>query len=51
MTTVHVLPVADLVAHEDCDDCICGPTVELVDAGGWIAVHHSLDGRERAERA
>ena len=54
MTTVHVYPAADLIDH-DCGggDCVCGPTVEPVTAGdgsmGWLVLHHSLDGRERAE--
>lgn len=51
---VHVLPVGDLIEHEDVgDDCPCGPTTEPVkrDDGsiGWVVVHHSLDGRERGE--
>lgn len=43
----------DLVKHETSEDCVCGPTVEPVkdDDGsvGWLYVHHSLDGREKAE--
>ena len=52
MTTVHVLPVNDLVEHDgdNDDDCICGPDVEPVisDDGscGWLITHHALDGRE-----
>lgn len=49
MTAIHVLPVGDLVAHEDTDDCVCGPTAEAVkrDDGsvGWLIVHDALDGR------
>lgn len=50
MTTVHVIPVGDLILHEDIGDgCACGPTSEPVtrDDGsvGWVVVHHSLDGR------
>lgn len=52
--TVHVLPVADLIEHEDeGDNCPCGPAIEPVfdDEGscGWVITHHSLDGRERFE--
>lgn len=53
--TYHVYPVADLIEHttED-DDCPCGPDLEAVprDDGthGWLTIHHSLDGREQAER-
>lgn len=51
---IHVLPVDDLVEHEDVgDDCVCGSTVEAVprDDGsmGWLITHHSLDGRELRE--
>ncbi len=55
MSTVHVLPVNDLIEHEDVGDgCPCGPTVEPVEADdgviGWIITHHSLDGRELLEQ-
>lgn len=54
MSTVHVLPVGDLIEHNSEDeDCPCGPTTEPVmrDDGscGWLITHHSLDGREKAE--
>lgn len=54
MTTVHVLPVDDLIAHEEeGDDCPCGPEtlpVERDDGSyGWLVSHHSLDGRELGE--
>lgn len=49
MPTVHVLPVDDLVEHQDADTCVCGPTTEPVPAEdgyiGWLVVHHALDGR------
>lgn len=55
MSTVHVLPVDDLIEHEASDTCICGPTTEAVfrDDGtnGWLVTHNSLDGRERQEPA
>lgn len=28
MTTLHVLPINDLIDHTDGSDCICGPTIE-----------------------
>lgn len=54
MSIVHVLPVNDLIEHdEEGDDCPCGPTVEPVFADdgycGWLITHHSLDGREKHE--
>jgi hypothetical protein len=44
---VHVTPNADLVDH-DTDTfgaCACGPRSEFC-GGGWLFVHHALDGRE-----
>ena len=50
MSTIHVLPIDDLVEHEDVGDgCVCGPDVEYLDEGKLVK-HHSLDGRERYER-
>lgn len=56
MTYVHhVIPVGDLIDHESelPDGCPCGPTRQpvLTRVGGqvWVAVHHSLDGREAAD--
>ena len=41
----HVVPVDDLIAHQELDDeCICGPHVEFFDRGK-VVVHHALDGR------
>jgi hypothetical protein len=56
MAVVHTYPVDDLVEHELVGDgCPCGPTTEPVfrhdGSCGWLIVHHSLDGRERSERA
>ena len=52
MSTVHVLPVNDLIEHdsEHFDECVCGPDVEYVE-GGKVVTHHSLDGRELLEEA
>ena len=41
------LPDDDLIDHEP-EDCICGPTLQLVRDGNlyaWVLVHHRLDGR------
>lgn len=54
--TSHTRPLRDAIEHdvEDDSDCICGPTYELLVAAdgsdAWLAIHHSLDGRERDER-
>lgn len=44
MSVYHVLPVNDLVEHDNKgDDCSCGPDVQFGDS--WkIVIHHSLDG-------
>ena len=54
--TLHVTRIRDLVGHDTSTTepgCVCGPDVRPVtrDDGsvGWLLVHHSLDGRERAE--
>ena len=54
MSTAHVVPTGDLVAHDtNTDECVCGPTPDPVFRGdgscGWLLIHHSLDGREQAE--
>jgi hypothetical protein len=54
MSTIHVYPAGDLIAHDTTGaDCACGPATELVpnDDGpdGWLVTHHSLDGREHHE--
>jgi hypothetical protein len=56
MTTVHCIPVNDLVEHDTTGehDCACGPDTEHVPnpdrPDGWLVTHHSLDGRERSEQ-
>lgn len=50
MSDLHVMPAHDSVGHEASDDCACGPTQDPVKRPdgsiGWVAIHHSLDGRE-----
>lgn len=45
----RVMPVGDLVGHEEGEDCVCGPRLEPVvrDDGsvGWLVSHEALDGR------
>lgn len=51
MSEVHVVPLNDLIEHED-HGCVCGPDVEHLpspDGDGWVVTHHSLDGREQRE--
>lgn len=54
MSTLHVVPIDDLVEHDtDGGDCVCTPRVEAVHrddgSNGWLHTHHSLDGRELHE--
>lgn len=53
MSTVHVLPIGDLIKHRETEYCDCGPDVEAVfrddGSNGWLVTHHSLDGRELSE--
>lgn len=51
---MHVLPVGDLVGHdEESSLCVCGPSVQSVTRSdgsiGRLVTHHSLDGRELRE--
>ena len=52
--SLHILPRNDLIEHETTEDCPCGITTEPVEredgSMGWLHVHHSLDGREAAEK-
>ena len=50
---IHVVPVNDLVGHEEALGCACGPDVETIthpeQGAGLLVIHHSLDGREAVE--
>lgn len=50
---IHVMPVGDLIEHDDNEDCFCGPTTEPVaredGSFGWMHTHHSIDNRETHE--
>lgn len=49
MDTYHVVPVDDLVGHDENDDlCVCGPHIAFYPLGR-VVVHHALDGRHAAE--
>ncbi len=55
METLHVVPRGDLIEHDTDESCPCGPTPRPEKAAdgsvSWTIVHHSLDGREMAERS
>jgi hypothetical protein len=47
---VHVAPIGDVIAHDLDEDCVCGPSVEIIPnpdgPDGYMWTHHALDGRE-----
>lgn len=47
---IHVEPVKDLAEHVLTDTCWCRPTVRP-EGAGFVVIHNSLDGREKAEGA
>ena len=50
-TPVHVVPVADMKAHEERGaTCWCHPVVKVFENGGLLVVHNAMDGRELVER-
>ncbi len=53
MSTIHVVPIADLIDHDMNPECACGPQTEAVwrddGSNGWLISHASLDGREDGE--
>lgn len=42
---MHIEPLDDLVGHDHSLACICGPYVEYLGKGDWMAAHHPLDKR------
>lgn len=46
---IHVVPVNDIIEHEDIRQCWCRPRIERADTPCAIVVHHSADGREHFE--
>lgn len=48
--TLHVVPVNDLIEHENNAECPCGPKTEAVfledGSNTWQIVHQALDGRK-----
>ena len=50
MSTLHVVPVSDLIEHTTTGPCLCQPYSQAVNADdgsvGWVVTHQALDGRE-----
>lgn len=50
MRPIHIYPINDTYPHiTDGVGCPCKPAVEEVEGGGTVIIHHSFDGREKAE--
>lgn len=54
MLALHIVPVGDQIEHDLCEDCLCGPRLDVwpdLETGqyGFVYVHASLDGRELSE--
>lgn len=43
--TLHVIPLDDLIEHQESLMCACEPTICL-DSGHTMIIHNSFDGRE-----
>lgn len=48
MSEQHILPLNDTRSHTESMTCPCDPLLEIVD-GGFLIIHNSFDGREKAE--
>ncbi len=46
---IYVVPVNDAIEHEEHRGCWCRPSVTEDEGASAVVVHHSADGRERAE--
>jgi hypothetical protein len=42
---VHVFPIDDLLDHDDSDDCVCLPFIEIQSNFKYLIVHNAWDGR------
>ena len=48
LADIHVLPINDVVEHEESEDCPCEPRIEG-DGPRFIIIHHAFDRREFTE--
>lgn len=49
-TSTHILPLNDIVLHEQAPNCHCQPKTEMLPNGNLMLIHNSYDGREYIER-
>lgn len=42
----HILPINDLIEHEERSTCDCNPSVEIIEGGDLMIIHTALDGRK-----
>lgn len=50
LTSINILPINDLLEHDESDECDCHPKVEYDGEGVKIIIHNSYDGREYFEK-
>ena len=46
---IHIIPINDLMEHEESTTCECHPQIEIRENGDIMVVHNSYDGREFIE--
>lgn len=46
----HVLPIDDLLKHEESENCQCQPKIEVQESGDLIVIHNAFDGRDLVEQ-
>lgn len=49
-TTTHIIPLKDVISHEEASTCYCRPKLEELPNGNLMFTHNSYDGREYIER-
>ena len=42
----HILPINDLIEHEEASTCHCNPVAELQESGDFLIIHKAYDGRK-----
>jgi hypothetical protein len=42
---LHIIPINDLIEHEENSKCQCNPTAEVIENGYILITHNAKDGR------
>ena len=48
---INVIPINDIIPHQEHEACMCNPIVEYKEAEPIIIIHNSFDGREYLEQS